>query len=174
MSNASEVQQGPRQRRLQRTVRKALHQPNLFYINRRSVSRAIAIGVGVGVLPIYGHMPMAAVLAIRYRANLIISVISVWVSNPFTLPFIVLAEYWLGALILGMEVDLVVLKYSGEQWRDLLTGIWKPLVVGSLVLSLITAAASHAIVSLIWRAEVSLRWRARNRRTSRSVHKDRA
>jgi len=80
-----------------------LQDGNLFHLNRNSVSRAFAIGLGVAMTPVYGHMLMAAIIAIWLWANLALSVILVWVSKPLTFPFILFTEYWLGTQALGAE-----------------------------------------------------------------------
>ena len=63
-----------------------LHEPNLWHLNRRSVSLAFAVGLFAAWIPTPGQMAIAAAAAFYFRANLPISVALVWVTNPLTMP----------------------------------------------------------------------------------------
>jgi len=97
-----------------------LHDPNLFHLNRNSVSRAFAVGLGVAMLPTYGHMIIAAALAIWFRANIAISSILVWISNPLTFPLMLVIEYWIGANLMGIESTLAMSDINFAEWKQLL------------------------------------------------------
>ena len=104
-----------------------LHDPNLFHLNRHSVSVAVFVGVLVAFLPVPGHMPIAALLALMLRANLPISVVLVWISNPITIPPIFYLTYEIGRWILqapplNFKIELSWHWFAGEFLR-----IWKPL-----------------------------------------------
>ena len=47
-----------------------LHDPNLFHLNRHSVSVALFWGLFIACLPIPGQMPLAALAALYFRCNL--------------------------------------------------------------------------------------------------------
>ena len=138
-----------------------LQDANLFHLTRSSVSRAFAIGLGVAMLPVYGHMLIAAILAIWARANLTLSIILVWVSNPLTFPLILVAEYWLGAQILGVEEKINLASIDYHEWKTLLFELWKPLLLGSFLLSLVSALVGYYGIQIFWVFEVSRRWRER-------------
>ena len=73
-----------------------LHDPNLFHLNRRSVSGAFAAGLFWAMIPIPVQMLAAALTAITVRINLPISVALVWVTNPFTMPAVFYFNYLVG------------------------------------------------------------------------------
>ena len=110
-----------------------LDKPNLFHLNRHSVSRAFAIGLGVAMLPTYGHIIIATALAIWLRANIVISTLLVWISNPLTFPFMLVIEYWIGARLMGIESTLSIPDLSFSGWMELLNAIWIPLLLLSLI-----------------------------------------
>lgn len=140
-----------------------LHDPNLFHLNRHSVRRAFAIGLGIAMLPIYGHMLIAAVLAVWVRANIAISVILVWISNPLTFPLMLVIEYWIGASLLGIESTLAIPEMSLSAWQQLIADTWKPLLLGASILSLVSAFIGYFLVDLFWRWEVVKKWQKRKK-----------
>jgi hypothetical protein len=146
-----------------RSIAHLLQDANLFHLNRHSVSRGFAIGLGVAMTPVYGHMLMAALLAIWLRANLALSIALVWVSNPVTFPLVLYAEYWLGAQIMGMEEKINLASIDYHEWKTLLFDVWKPILLGSGILSLVSALVGYFGIQLFWVLEVNSRWRKRLR-----------
>ena len=57
-----------------RHLGQVLHDPNLWHLNRHSVSRAMAMGLFAAFIPIPMQMLLAASLAVISRANLPISI----------------------------------------------------------------------------------------------------
>ncbi len=136
-----------------------LHDPNLFHLNRHSVSLAFFVGIFVAFLPIPGQMPLAALLALWVRCNLPISVMLVWISNPITMPAIFFSTYQLGRWLLQSPPVHASLELS---WDWLLTEfalIWKPLLAGSVLCGLLFGA-------LGW--QVTKNWQMRKKRRART------
>jgi uncharacterized protein (DUF2062 family) len=140
-----------------------LHDPNLFHLNRRSVSLAAGIGVFVGFQPLPMHMLSAAALAVWLRCNITLAVVAVWVSNPLTLPALLVLQYELGARLLGSSIDTEHMEISVEWLEHSLHEVWEPLFLGSVLSGLAAALLTWAATRLLWRATVQLRWRARRR-----------
>lgn len=74
-----------------------LHEPNLWHINRHSVARAFLVGIWFCFIPMPFQMLAAAFFAIWFNANLPLSVVLVWISNPVTMPPMFYFNYKIGA-----------------------------------------------------------------------------
>jgi Uncharacterized protein conserved in bacteria len=74
--------------------------PELWHLTRRSVSTAIGVGLFLAMLPMPGQMPVAVILALRYRFNLPVALAAVFVTNPLTMAAIYLFAYEVGAFLL--------------------------------------------------------------------------
>lgn len=167
-----------------RIFENVLHDPNLFHLNRHSVSVAFFWGLLIAILPVPGQMPLAALAALIFRCNLPIAVALAWVSNPFTTPFILLLSYKLGAFILQSDPVLQQpnLSYEGltnsasivwaqlcagnfgDSWKWLiqsLGGIWKPLLLGLVVTALLCGVLGYFAMQIFWRWQVTRAWEKR-------------
>lgn len=131
-----------------------LHDPNLWHLNRRSVSGAVAVGLFWAFVPIPFQMIPAAAFAIWLRVNLPISAVLVWLTNPLTMPPIWYATYRLGAWLLDLPVRRIHFEWSPERLIAILDEIWQPLYLGSLVVSVVSAAVGFLLVRLAWRTYV--------------------
>jgi len=151
-----------------------LHSPNLWHLNRRSVSGGFAIGLFAGLVPGPLQMLTAALLAIPLKKNLPVALFTTLYTNPFTIVPLYLIAFAYGRFLLGAaRQPLAVEPYAWDwgHWIDSLQGLahWtlalgRPLAVGLVALALTLAAAGYLAVQLAWRAYVILAWRARRRR----------
>ena len=80
----------------------AVLQPNLWHINKKSVSRAFAIGAFCAFLPIPGQMILASFLSITFAANIPIAVILTWITNPLTYTPIFYFAYKIGKVFVNI------------------------------------------------------------------------
>lgn len=140
---------------------KLLHDPNLFHLNRHSVSVAFAVGLFLCFLPMPGQVIMGALGALWLRCNLPITIALVWISNPLTFPLVFYGAYELGAWMLDKPPAPFTFELS---WQWLFTGfpaIWQPLVLGCLTLSVVSSALGYGLIQLFWRWHVLDRWQRR-------------
>ncbi len=94
----------PESIRSQKSLRflgKLTHDPNLWHLNRHSVSRAMAAGLFAAFIPMPMQMLLAAGLAVWIRSNLPSSVGLVWLTNPITMPPVFYCTYKLGAWLMA-------------------------------------------------------------------------
>lgn len=138
-----------------------IHDPNLWHLNRHSVSRAMAIGLFWAMIPIPMQMLVAAFCAIPARANLPIAVGLVWLTNPLTMPAVFYGNYKVGAWLLDSPVSAVPMELSLTWVRHLLENHWQPLYLGSLVTGVILAILGYALTQAYWRWWVGRSWRRR-------------
>ncbi len=131
-----------------------LHDPNLFHINRRSISGAVAVGLFCAWVPIPFQMVLAAIVAIFVRVNLPISAILVWISNPFTMPPMFYFAYLVGTWVLGIESGHFNFEPSFEWLTSGLTAIWQPFLLGCTILGGLSGALGYAIIRGWWRLSI--------------------
>ena len=148
-----------------------LRAPDLWHLNRRSVAGAFAVGLFVAFLPIPMQMLLAAAIAIWVRVNLPVSVLMVWVSNPLTIPPIAYTAYTIGRWILDDPRRSFRVEFTLDWLTGELLTIWKPLVTGSLVLSVIAAAVGYLTIRVLWWFSVVERVKLRRARLRRRLMK---
>lgn len=141
-----------------------LHDPNLWHLNRRSVSLAFAVGLFAAWIPTPGQMAIAAVAAFYFRANLPISVALVWITNPLTMPPMFYFAYMVGLVALGRDTPGADFKFSLDSVLSSLGDIGGPFLFGCFILGVISSAAGYFGMNLFWRSVVVKRWNARKDR----------
>ena len=153
------------QQRALRIFGKLLHDGHLWHLNRRTVPKAVAIGLFCAFMPIPFQMVLAAAAAILWRANIPISVMLVWFTNPITIPPIFYGCYKVGAFILQQPVKVSEMVFSLEWIGEQFGHIWQPLLLGSLICGLIAGLLGYTIITYLWNRQI-LQARKRRKKTS--------
>ncbi len=138
-----------------------LHEPNLWHLNRRSVSGATFIGLFIAWVPLPTQMVLASIAAIWMRVNLPVAVVLVWITNPITIPPMSYFAYKVGAWILGRPAQDMRVELSLEWLGEQLGHIWAPMLVGSLLIGLVSGLLGLVAVRLLWRLHVKRTWQDR-------------
>ncbi|MGR6873721.1 DUF2062 domain-containing protein [Pseudomonas sp. HK3] len=138
-----------------------LHRPNLWHLNRRSVSRAFLVGVFFAFMPMPFQMVAAAMLGIVVHSNLPISIGLVWISNPLTIPPIFYFTYKVGTVLLDTPIREFEIELSLNWVLTELGAIWQPLLLGSLLCAIIFSAIGFIGIRLFWRFHVISNWKKR-------------
>ena len=153
--------------RLLKPFARQLGQPALWHMTHRSVPRAVALGLGIGVIIPFFHTVIAAILAIPLRANVAIAAAFTLVVNPLTIPPMYYAAYRIGSWELHHDATLVnpatAARVSGELGRFL---FWiheasGPIALGILTIAVTVAAIGYLAAALVWRSWLESKWRAR-------------
>jgi uncharacterized protein (DUF2062 family) len=143
--------------RILRPFAKQLRHPELWHLNAKSVPRAVALGLGVGVIIPVMHVVIAVILAIPTRSNVAIAGAFTLVVNPLTIPPMYYAAYRIGSWELHHEalgVDpATAQEASGELARMLfwLHHASGPIALGILTIALSAAAGGYLVSALAWR-----------------------
>ncbi|HEU4350623.1 MAG TPA: DUF2062 domain-containing protein [Burkholderiales bacterium] len=155
-----------------------LHHPNLWHLNRRSVSGAVAIGLFSGLVPGPLQMLTALLLAVPLKKNIPVALLVTFYTNPFTIVPLYLVAYAYGRLLLPGEHAAQVhpFEFDWGNFAESLSGLgaWmialgKPLAIGLVALGCTLALLGYVAVQLAWRAYVVAAWRARARRRKARV-----
>ena len=134
-----------------------LQDPNLWHLNRRSVSMAFAVGLFCAWIPTLGQMAIAALGAFYFRGNLPISIGLVWLTNPVTMPPLFYFAYLVGLSILNLPAA----NFSMEA---LLSGdILLPFLFGCLIIGLTCATFGYFGINAFWRYYAAKKWVTRQR-----------
>ncbi|MBM4181848.1 MAG: DUF2062 domain-containing protein [Betaproteobacteria bacterium] len=150
-----------REHRHLRWARPLLKHPNLWHLNRNSVAGGVAVGMFGGLIPGPVQMLTAAILAIVFRVNLPVAVLSTLYTNPFTWGPLILAAYAIGAWVTGgngTPASAPEFDWRGEHWLDFLPAFWDWLLglgvtflIGNLILASSLAVLGYFAVHLGWR-----------------------
>ena len=132
-----------------------LHDPNLWHLNRRSVSMAFAVGLFCAWIPTLGQMALAALGAFYFRGNLPVSIALVWITNPVTMPPLFYFAYLVGLTVLNLpsasfSLDAVL---SGD--------ILFPFLTGCLLIGVICSTVGYFGINYFWHYHVAKKWATR-------------
>lgn len=127
-----------------RTLARPLFHRSLWIPCATTVSTALSIGLFFSMLPIPFQMFPAALVAVRFRANIPFAMAACWVTNPFTQVPIILVQFRLGQwlreiLSLPMPGFLVRVDYA-------IPGVG-PLNAASFTLGFLASAVVLAILA---------------------------
>lgn len=140
-----------------------LHDPNLFHLNRCSVSGAVANGLFWALIPMPFQMLPSALGAIVFKVNLPLSMALVWLTNPVTMPPIFYFCYRVGVWLLGSPEHKIKMSFSIEWLGSELANIWQPFLLGCLVMATICSLLGYIVTRLLWRLHL-IRYLQRKKR----------
>ncbi len=118
-------------------------------VNRRTITRGVAIGLFWGFIPM--PMQMLAVMATTplLRFNVPIAISMVWLSNPFTMPPMYYMEYLTGNFILGKE-GIQGIELTMEWFQKNIGDIFIPLYTGTAFYSIVVSSIVYFVLNRLW------------------------
>lgn len=156
----------PEQIRAHKSLRFMSHflcNPNIWHLNRRSVSRAMAVGLFWAIIPMPIQTMPAIACAVFWHANLPVSLALVWMTNPVTMPAVMYATYQLGTWLLGEPALSLPDELTIDWVTQEIANLWKPLYLGSLISAVVLASTGYFGTRLYWRFWVQRSWHKRQR-----------
>ncbi|MCC6196954.1 MAG: DUF2062 domain-containing protein [Burkholderiales bacterium] len=152
----------------------ALADPDLWHMNRRSVSRAVAVGLFCGMIP----GPVQALFALGgcllVRANVPLAIVTTFYTNPFTIVPLYVVAYEYGRLFFpgapasagwSLPASAGIADWFPALWQWM-ASLGKPLAVGLVLLAVTLAAVGWSAVRIGWRCHVVRAWQRRKRERS--------
>ena len=147
-----------------------LHEPNLWHLNRRSASGAFGVGMFFAFWPVPFQMWLSAATAIPLRVNLPLSVATVWITNPFTMPPIFYGAYKLGSTVLGTKAQNFEFELSWQWVVNSISTIGPAFLVGCGLCSIIFGVIGYYGLNWVWRWSVAKAWQ--QRKASRAIRQE--
>lgn len=146
--------------------------PHLWRLQHESVARAVAIGFFLAfVLPV-GRSITASLCSIGLRANIPVSAIATFITNPINIGFWLWLAYELGSWIMGQPAALAradaPLNMAGVMvWMH---HVGWPAALGMLIFAVFFAVLGYVCVQLLWRLRVGAKRQARQRACPKQQH----
>ncbi len=133
--------------------------PELWRFTRRSVPRGVALGLFAGFIVPVGQIFLAAFLALPTRANVPLSALVTFITNPFTLPFWLVAANKVGSFVLKIDAatgGTAQAEISSGHWQDFGWFLQTAGVTafGFVVLSVVSSSIGYLVASWFWRWRV--------------------
>lgn len=143
-------------------IKNYLSHKNIWYFNLHSVSRGVAIGLFSAFIPLPFQMLTAALLAIFFRANLPVSILMTWVSNPFTFFPLNYFIFKVGDFIVREEIrDKTIpefswimsnFDFSWTSFTSMISQFGEIYFIGLSIVALSSACIGYFVVIFIWYA----------------------
>ncbi|WP_324262855.1 DUF2062 domain-containing protein [Altererythrobacter sp. H2] len=148
--------------------------PELWRFTRRSVPRGIALGLFAAFIIPVGQIFLAAFLALPTRANVPLSALSTFITNPFTLPFWLIVANKVGAFVLKVDAATTevlndVMVHGGWSMVFEAVEVAGVTAFGFIVLAVLSASIGYVLASVGWRVIVSGKWTRRLKRMEASL-----
>lgn len=150
-----------KQRWFMRPFRLLLEHPVFWSLNRRSVTRAFALGLFIAFVPLPVHFVLGAVGALALRLNVPAAIAGTLLANPLTMAPMYVGAYVVGCFFLGVVPQPLDFEMNWQWLTTALAPIWKPLLLGCLVLGALTAIAGYSLLGGVWHVSLVLKYHKR-------------
>jgi uncharacterized protein (DUF2062 family) len=114
------------------------------------VAAAFAMGIFIGMSPLLGvHTILGIILAWQLRLNKLVTLIGVYVTNPWTIVPIYTFSTWLGTKIIGVSHIIPPMDWSHMTFTLLINEfkhLLMPFVVGSTVMGIVSAILGYILI----------------------------
>lgn len=116
----------------------------------KKIAVSFAVGVFIGMSPILGlHTVLGLLLAWLLRLNKFVTIVGVYITNPWTIVPIYTFATWAGARILGINCRIPLISWNDMTLISLMKDL-KPFLLpfffGTTVVGLVSALAGYFVV----------------------------
>ena len=124
----------------------------------RRIALAFAVGVFLAFSPLLGlHTFLGLLVAFMFGLNRVAVLIGVFINNPWTLVPIYALAGWVGGMLVGFPNSHAFPRFGWQEiwqggfWLSIMRhwAILKPVVLGSAILSVVTALISYLLALMI-------------------------
>ena len=116
----------------------------------KKIAISFAVGVFIGMSPILGlHTVLGIAAAWIFRLNKFVTIIGVYITNPWTIVPIYTFATWFGAKLLGVKKIIPAIDWNNISFNYLLnemSHLLLPFVFGTTLLGLLSAIAGYIII----------------------------
>ena len=116
----------------------------------QKIAISFAIGIFIGMSPFLGiHTLLGIVVASLFRLNKFVTIVGVYITNPWTIIPIYSFATWFGARLLGIEKVIPNINWSDINFAILINDLkflLIPFVVGSTLLGFLTGLTGYIII----------------------------
>ncbi len=144
-----------------RPFRLLLEQPVYWSLNRRSVTRAFALGLAISFVPVPVHFLLATLAALLLRLNVPAAIFGTFLANPLTMVPMYMAAYWVGCALLGISGSPIAFAMTWDWLTTALLPIWKPFLLGCLVLGSAAAVCGYVLLGGVWHLSLVFKYHER-------------
>lgn len=117
-------------------------------VNRKSVTRALLVGIFFAFIPMPFQMLAVVLAGIFITFNVPLAISMVWLSNPITMPFMYYMEYLTGSFLL--REPLLKVELTLDWFENNLSNIFIPLYVGTFFYAIGVSIAIYYLVNWLW------------------------
>lgn len=113
-------------------------------------SIAFALGIFIGMSPLFGiHTFLGLAVAYLFRLNKLVTIVGVYVTNPWTIIPIYTFSTWVGAKLLGINKILPDIDWSHITFSSVIKDLGPllmPFIVGTLLIGVLSSVVSYIII----------------------------
>lgn len=156
----------------------SLMHPRLWHMSRRGVATGAAIGVFFAFITPIAQIPLSAAVSVALRANIPTAIVATLVNTPPTFGPVYYAAWVVGSHVTGEKAkdgnkpsllggESAPAEASKEErtgwqkWVAKIAQIGRPLLIGTLIFSVVFSALAYVLVNGVWH------WRVKTKRKRR-------
>lgn len=117
------------------------------------VALSFSIGVFIGISPLFGlHTVLGLLFSYIFRLNKFVTIMGVYITNPWTVIPIYTLGTWSGMKLLGVEGIIGDINWKALSLSNVVTELkillW-PFVLGSFFIGAVSAVASYLLIYVL-------------------------